>query len=122
MKPTTKFKKMATMYLRFSKDWPLADTSDAALNEMFFHESLGTPLTYSRGVLNAYALGKKWMDVNVAMWKEDIAQSTLFVFELQKEYPDWFLSRVGVLDLQPNPIASRWLLDTEASTTLGVTQ
>ena len=40
---------------------------------------------------NGYAVGKKWMNVHIEMWKKDIQQGILFRFELEKDYPKWFI-------------------------------
>lgn len=97
-KPTVKWRRMADMYKRFAAGHQGADFGDEAALAMFLHESTGTPLPALKS--NGYALGKKWMDVTVAMWREDILQGNLRVYELQDDsYPDWFLERVGVLEL-----------------------
>lgn len=94
------------MYLRFAVDYPQADRSDTAAMAMFLHESQGKLLP--EDTLNAFALGKKWMDVTVAGWKEEIATGGLFVFELLDEYPEWFLARVGVLHLRADVKSCGW--------------
>jgi hypothetical protein len=106
-----KWRRMADIYKRFASDYPAADFSEAAALAMYLHESTGAPLPDPR--TNGYALGKKWMDVTVAGWKEEIPQLGLLVSELQGEdgYPDWFLERVGVLHLVPTREACAWWLD-----------
>ena len=95
-----KWRRMAEMYKRFAADYPDADFSESAALNMYLHESTGAPLPDP--CTNGYALGKKWMDVTIASWKEDILQFGLLVSELQSDaYPDWFLERVGVLHLVP---------------------
>lgn len=106
MNVTDKWREMANIYLRFAKDWPQADQSEEAANAMYLHETFGVALPSTQR-LNAYQVGKKWMDVMVAMWKEDISQCSLRVSELQADgYPDWFLDRVGVLHM--TPVKSPW--------------
>jgi hypothetical protein len=41
-------------------------------------------------------LGKKWMNVTVAMWKEDIEQFNLRKYELYEDarFPHWWLDKV----------------------------
>ena len=96
-KITPRWWKMADMYRRFAADYPQADFGPAAAREMYLYESTGVKL----GMLatwNGFALGKKWMDVTAAMWREDIQSKMLRVEELQADgFPDWFLARVGVL-------------------------
>ena len=98
---------MADIYRRFAADYPNADFSESAAWAMYLHESTGAPLPDAR--TNGYALGKKWMDVTVAGWKEEIASMGLLVSELQDDgWPDWFLARVGVLNAQPMRKACEW--------------
>lgn len=88
MKPGRRWKRMAEMYLRFSGDQ--YDRSEQAAMSMFRHESLGEPLRDPE--TNAYSIGKKWMDVTVAYWNEDIKSGELCREDL--DYPDWFLDKV----------------------------
>ena len=111
-KITAKWRRMAEMYRRFAGDYKQADFSEQAARAMFLHESIGAPMPDAS---NGYALGKKWMDVTIAAWKEDIPQMGLLVSELQEDdgYPDWFLERVGVLHLVPTREACSWWLEQE---------
>ncbi len=110
MKISKKWLRMAEIYRRFAKDYPQADMSDGAALAMYRHETFGEPMPQT-GKLNGYALGKKWMDVTVAAWKEEIPQLGLLVSELQAAgYPDWFLERVGVLHLVPTRDDCAWWL------------
>jgi hypothetical protein len=45
---------------------------------------------------NGYAVGKRWMQITVNMWREDIKKGLLFVWELyeEKRYPNWWLDEV----------------------------
>lgn len=105
-----KWLRMAEIYKRFASDYPRADFSAEAAAAMYAHESTGAPLPDPR--TNGFALGKKWMDVTVAGWKEEIPQMGLLVSELQADgYPDWFLERVGVLHLVPTIAACAWWVD-----------
>ena len=102
-----KWLRMAEMYKRFASDYKCADFSDDAAMAMYLHESTGAPLPDPK--TNGYALGKKWMDVTVAAWKEEIPQMGLLVSELQADgYPDWFLEQIGVLHLEPTRQACSW--------------
>lgn len=106
-----KWTQMAEIYRRFAKDYPQADLSDEAAMAMYRHETFGDPMPET-GKLNGFELGKKWMDVTVAAWKEEIPQMGLLVSELQADgYPDWFLERVGVLNLTPTWRGCDWWLD-----------
>lgn len=111
MKIGKKWLRMAEIYRRFSKDYPQADLSDEAAMAMYRHETFGDPMPKA-SQLNGFELGKKWMDVTVAGWKEEIPQLGLLVSELQEDgYPDWFLERVGVLHLVPTWDACAWWLE-----------
>jgi hypothetical protein len=99
LKVSPKFFRMSEIYRHFSEPWAhLCDFSDEARHSMYRFESRGTPLPpYSDPRrLNGYQLGKHWMDVTVAMWKDDLAKGLLFRQELYSEpcYPHWWLDLV----------------------------
>lgn len=84
---------MCEVYRIFSKDWEhLLDFSDEAKVELFNHESLGYPVSS----LNGFWYGKKWLNVQVTMWKEDIEHGLFRVSELYDDpkYPHWWLDSV----------------------------
>ncbi len=90
---TGKFKRMCEVYHIFSKDWEhLFDYSDQSKIDLFNHESYGTKLNSNNG----YALGKKWLNVHVKMWKEDIRSGILFKHELYNDpkFPHWWLDSI----------------------------
>ena len=108
MKPSEKWLEMAAIYKRFATDFQQADSSDEAAMDAYALETFGTPLPAGKD-MNAFIVGKKWMDVMVSMWKEDIAQSCLHKAELVEDgFPQWFLERVGVWQTNPVPQASAW--------------
>ncbi len=79
--------------MHFANDWKhLVDFSDESLIEMYLHETHGSDISKTNG----YLLGKKWMGVNVSMWKEDIAKGYFFKCELYNDskYPHWWLDKV----------------------------
>lgn len=84
---------MVPIYRHFARHWESClDFSDDALYEMYLHESRG------QGTIsptNGYHHGKKWMDVAVAQWREDLGR-TLFRFELYEDenLPRWWLDKV----------------------------
>lgn len=99
--------RMADLYRRFAASHPGADFSDGAALAMFEHETFGKRLP--DGSVNGFALGKKWLSVTVAAWKEDIASGGLSVRELIEDgFPQWFLERVGVFGLKPTRAACAW--------------
>ncbi len=71
----------------------MVDFSEQALIEMYCHETYGELVLTTN---NGYVLGKKWMGVNVSMWKEDISKGYFFKSELYQDptYPHWWLDRV----------------------------
>lgn len=61
---------------------------DEMIVEMFNSDSFGTPVSSNNG----FALGKKWMDVTIAMWIEDIERGLLQKIEIYEDYKyprDW---------------------------------
>ncbi len=42
---------------------------------------------------NGFAVGKRWMNVSIAMWQEDIRLGRLWIWELERDYPLWFLDK-----------------------------
>jgi len=104
MKPTKKWLLMAELYRKFAGNDPALDWSDKAKDDMFIHESCGNSLPETRQV-NGYFMGKWQMDAIIKMWKEDISLGILLPIELQREYPCWFLERIGINQIVPN---TRW--------------
>lgn len=102
-----KWLRMAELYKRFAWSCETTDWSEDAKMAMYRHESLGEPLPETNKI-NGYVLGKKAMDITVAMWKEDIEQYLLSVKELQEEYPEWFLKQLGILEMKPVVSKCRW--------------
>ncbi len=77
----------------FANDWEhVLDFSDDALVELYNHESHGLPISQKNGFMH----GKKWLNLNVTMWKEDIGRGNLFVWELYEDpkFPHWWLDRI----------------------------
>ena len=104
MKLGKNWRRMADIYQRFAP--PGTDLSPAAAAAMYQHESFGEPL--ANPSTNGFNIGKKWMDITIAMWREDIPARVLTVQELQDDgYPDWFLKRTGILHLTPTTNEAR---------------
>ncbi len=97
MKIGKNFKKVIPLYKLFSKDWAhLLDYSDTALQEAYILETYGkTELTIDEN-LNGFIQGKKWMNVQIASWNEDLVKGYLFRQELYDDpnYPNWWLDKV----------------------------
>lgn len=85
---------MVPLYRHFVRDFESGlDFSDEMLFEMYEHESKGVGKCSPS---NGYYHGKKWLNVTVAMWREDIKLGNLFLFELYEDsaYPHWWLDRI----------------------------
>ena len=98
---TEQWLKMAEIYKIFVSDKNNMDFSEKAAQEMFKYESTGKGdlkqgIFIKKGKYNGYAIGKKWMDVTLKMWREDIASGLLAKFELYEDgkYPHWWLDEV----------------------------
>lgn len=77
----------------FANDWShVLDFSDESLLELYNNESYGGPIKQTNGFMH----GKKWLNLNVSMWKEDIERGNLFVWELygDPKFPHWWLDRI----------------------------
>lgn len=86
---------MAELYKHFAKDWEhCLDFSEESLLEMYHSETHGLPVRDDNGFYH----GKKWLNLTVTMWKEDIKKGLLFKSELYHDgkYPEWWLD--GVLN------------------------
>lgn len=89
-----RYRRMAEVYRIFARAWAhVLDFSESALGEMFAHESRGSAIDRSD---NGYEVGKKWLNVQVAVWRQDIACGLLFKHELYADgaFPRWWLDRV----------------------------
>ena len=100
MNTSKKFEKMAEVYKLFGYHDHYDYSEDAKL-EMYRYETYGDcggdkEAFLERAATNGYFQGKKWMDVQLAMWKEDIGNGSLFKYELYEDgtYPEWWLDEV----------------------------
>lgn len=74
------------------------DFSGEAAEEMYLFETTGKG-DLQFGLFadrrpNGFAVGARWMNVTVKMWKQDIRDGLLWRSELEDVYPAWFLDRV----------------------------
>lgn len=84
---------MCEVYRIFSKDYEsFCDFSDQSIIELYNNESYGTTVSNNNG----FYVGKKWLNVTVKMWKEDIECGMLWKWELYKDgkFPEWWLDNV----------------------------
>lgn len=60
--------------------------------ELYNSESYGIPVSEKNG----FYLGKKWMDVQIKMWKEDLQVGIISKYELYQDetFPRWWLEKV----------------------------
>ena len=107
-KITDKWRKKAEVYKLFLLSDPSKyDLSEDAAQQMFDYESSGKGnlvIDCFESNSNGFAQGKKWMNVTLSSWREDIVNGLLFKFEL---YADpkftnvhWWLDEV-LKDLPP---------------------
>lgn len=85
---------MVPIYEIFVRDFRSGlDFSEDMLYELYNNESYGGVQCSPK---NGYFHGKKWMDVSIQMWREDIAKGLLFKFELYEDplFPHWWLDKV----------------------------
>ncbi len=84
---------MADVYRIFSKDWEhCLDYSEQSLLEMFHSETHGDPVSPTNG----FYVGKKYLNLAIKMWKEDIEKGLLFKQELYEDskFPYWWLDNI----------------------------
>jgi hypothetical protein len=84
---------MSELYRIFAEDWShKLDFSDEALLSLYNHESYGTSLSPNNG----FAVGKQYLNLQVTMWREDLAAGLIFKWELYDDpkYPHWWLDSV----------------------------
>lgn len=94
---------MCEIYKIFSKGWD-CDLSKDAMKEMFLFESRGIGIIDISGFNtigkkpNGYAVGKKWLNVTVAMWFDDMKKHgwypTLQRLYNDDTFPHWWLDQV----------------------------
>lgn len=85
---------MSEIYRYFGRpeDHPSLDFSDEAMINLYNHESYGTSLSEKNG----FAVGKKFLNLQVTMWREDLRRGWLAKFELYEDpnLPHWWLDSV----------------------------
>lgn len=89
-----KFLRMAEIYRMFASEWAnVLDFSDECLLELYNFESYGDKQCKLN---NGFMHGKKMLNLNVEMWREDIEAGNLFKYELYEDpkFPRWWLDSV----------------------------
>lgn len=85
---------MCEVYKYFSRDWSnWADYTEDSMLELYLSESYGDVQCKHN---NGYYIGKRWLNVSVKMWKEDIEKGYLFKKELYNDpdIPNWWLDKI----------------------------
>ena len=84
---------MCNLYKHFSKDWEhCLDYSEDDMIELYYSESYGDPVSNNNG----FYIGKKYLNLTVAMWIEDIKLGYLFKSELYDDdnFPNQWLDKI----------------------------
>lgn len=84
---------MCDVYRIFVRDWEeCLDFSEEMMLELYLQESYGGEISEKNG----YYHGKKWLNVQVTVWKEDIDSGYLMRRELYDDetFPHWWLDRI----------------------------
>lgn len=86
--PSKKYHRISDAYKFFAMSFD-ADFSEESRIRFYNYETHGTPVVkynvpYS-GKYNGYAIGKHWMDVNLAMYREDLKSGNLTKHELYSD-------------------------------------
>lgn len=93
MRVSKKFLTMSKIYRIFTKDFEQSLNFDEdALLEMYKSESTGTFCSKTNG----FYQGKKWLNLQVNMWKEDIRDRLIYKNELyaDNKFPKWWLDSI----------------------------
>lgn len=93
MKISNKYRRMAEIYKLFARHWiNILSFSEQDLLIMYKHESTGTQINENNG----YYVGKKYLNLTVTMWKQDIERGLLFKQELYNDslFPNWWLDKI----------------------------
>ena len=107
IKISNKWKKQTEIYKLFASHLSEKCFSLKHAEDMYLYESIGKGdlnnlisgifvQTQDKESINGYALGKKWLNLTVTMWKEDIKNRLLFKHELYEDdkYPVWWLDSI----------------------------
>ena len=83
---------MCEVYRLFSKDWEhCLNFDDDMMVELYYSESYGDEVSDKNG----YYIGKRYLNLTVTMWKEDIQKGLLRKQELYDDvFPHWWLDKV----------------------------
>lgn len=92
--------KISKIYLEFADSG--TDRSEEAQYQMYLWESFGEgqlkESLFIDRTPNAYANGKKWMDVTIKMYEESLTEGSLKIHELYQCYDSsyhWWLDKIS---------------------------
>lgn len=90
-----KYLRLAAVYRRFAERNPNYNFSIDALIECYNNETHGSPTTIPN---NGYIIGKKWKDLTIQTWREDISAGYFckaeYITPLSRWYAEPALSTV----------------------------
>lgn len=105
---------MSEIYRKFAGEGDHLDFSREAAEDMYLFETRGIGdlkfQLFTDGKINGFAVGKRYMNVAIEMWKRDIPQGLIFRKELEEEFPKWFLDKFLGTVRQGHPLSSKELL------------
>ena len=84
---------MCEIYIIFSNDWKdCCDFSEGMMLELYYAEAFGDKVSQNNG----YYVGKRYMNLTIAMWKQDIEIGYLLKSELYNDetFPHWWLDKI----------------------------
>lgn len=76
-------------YLWMARGWTGLDSSNDALWRAFQFETQGQSLPPGDSLRNAYLVGKRYLNLQVQSWREDIRSGLLLREELYEEPSPW---------------------------------
>ncbi len=97
---------VSKVYAHFIPSGIRVDLSEEALWQAYIYETKGVgegslSIFSSAGVYNGYIVGKRYLDVTLSMWQDDIQEGLITKWEIINEITDptiktWIAKRLGV--------------------------
>lgn len=112
IKMSRRWLKMLEIYKLFIPEDSInkVDLSECAKEELYTFESTGKGKINDGGDIfgitekvNGYALGKRWLNVTVAMWKEQLKKYPYLVehYYNDPQFPHWWLDQIFKKESKP---------------------
>lgn len=95
MKISNKFKQKSKLYKRFCISPELFSWTNEDLLEAYLYESTGVG-EFNKD--NGYMSGKKWLDVQIAQWKECLTEGLTTKYELYQDFGYDLMEELGIVD------------------------